>query len=178
VVGGRRLVPELAVCEADGRLAVALGELDLDQLLDLLALELVVPEPGEGEPRRRLDRGVAAAAAVGLVLVRVSHHDPELAADPQVDPRLGRLPVVSGVPPAAHDLLVRERVEDALGGRGEGALDGQRLAVVHPFILARTRIRTHARITSRPPVPPASGTSSSTGMPETWAITRRRRGSG
>jgi hypothetical protein len=73
------------VGEADRRDAAFLLEVDLDQLPPVAA----VPESGKGEPTRRVDLRVAPAAAVLGVVVRVAHHDAQLAADAQVDRRLG-----------------------------------------------------------------------------------------
>ena len=123
----RLLVPQVAVGEADGRHAVRLVELELDQLPRVV----VVPDPGERQPAGRVDLGVAAAAAVLDVLVRVAHHDPHLAAHAQVHVRNGRLPVVLGVPPAPDHLLVRPGVEHRLGGRVEGALHAERGGFAH-----------------------------------------------
>ena len=119
LVGAHRLlVPQAAVGEADGGDTVRLLEVELDQLPG----GVVVPEPGEGQAVGRVDLGVAAAAAVLDVLVRVAHHHPDRAADAQVHLGHGRLPVVLGVPPAADHLLAGPRVEHRLGGRLERAL--------------------------------------------------------
>src|SRR5215217_4550291 len=73
------LVPQVAVSEADRRDALDLLEVDLDEL----ALGVAVPEPGEGEPARRIDLGVAPAATVLDVLVGIPHHHTHLAAHAQ-----------------------------------------------------------------------------------------------
>src|SRR4051812_42143557 len=98
----RLLVPQAAVREPHGGRAVrGLLEIHLDQH----PLRVVVPDPGEREATRRLDLRVAAAAPVLVAGSGVAHHHAHLAADAQVDARLGRLPVVLGVPPAPHHLF-------------------------------------------------------------------------
>src|SRR5207248_6741357 len=107
VVADGLLVPEAAVGEADGGDAVALLEVDLDQR----APRVAVPDPGEREAGRRLDLGVAAAAAVLGILVGIAHDDADGTADAKVDLRLARLPAVLCLPPAADHRLARPRVE-------------------------------------------------------------------
>src|SRR5215212_4344336 len=174
VVADGLFVPEVAVGEADEGDAVGLLEVVLDELAH--GVRVVVPEPGEGEAAGRVDLRVLAASAVLLARVRVAHDDAHVAADAQVDHRDRRLPVASGVKPAAHDLLARPRVEDRVGGRVEGALHAQRgVGCAHPSGLRWSRRRcSHIQARARRsavPAPAAEGRTSSTGSPAMWAIT-------
>lgn len=71
--------------EAHGRRAVGLLEVELDER----PRPVVVPQPGERQPPRRVDLRVATAAAVLGPGGRVAHDDADLAADAQVDGGLG-----------------------------------------------------------------------------------------
>src|SRR3954453_19514872 len=159
------LVPEVTVGEDDGRQAVLLGEVDLDQRPPGVA----VPEPGEREARRRLDLGVEAAAGVLGARDRIAHGHAHGAADAQVHLRFARLPAALRPPPAAQHLLARPGVEDVPDRRAVCPFDAQ----VHR---RRRRIITHARASrSAAVMPGSSGITSSTGTPATCAKTITRR---
>src|SRR5215510_4656118 len=107
-----------------------LGEVNLDEL-DALGDVRSIPRPCEHQPRGRRDFPVLAAAAE-LLAVRAAHHQPQPAADAQVDLGDRRVPVRARRIPAAQQLCAGPGLEHRPRRRGKPALDADRRRILTP----------------------------------------------